>query len=184
MTMVSTGPISLAGTATSGGLNQSIEKELGGNGSTIISFNDAAVRTLLGVSSGAINLNTAYGKSNLGPFVAGSSGASGSSSNAAGPPVTVHVVQDQDCDPIHVVSGGPTSGSFTYAWTVDSADSGVTMSNLTTASPHAHYDYFVPQQSTGLKQATMHCLMTDTVSGLSYTLNGVVMQYSFTNNTG
>lgn len=120
----------------------------------------------------------------FGHFVAGSSGASGSGSSAAGPAQTLHVVQDQDCDPIHVVSGGPTSGSFSYAWTVDSIDSGVTMSNLTTASPHAHYDFFVQAQASITKQATMHCLMTDLVSGLSYTLNNVQMSYSYTNNTG
>lgn len=118
------------------------------------------------------------------PFVAGSSGASGSSSNGGGPPVTVHVVQDQNCDPIHVVSGGPTSGSFSYAWTVDSSDIGVTMSNLATSAPHAHYDYTVGPQDTITKTAVMHCLMTDLVSGFSYTLTNVQMSFTFTNNTG
>lgn len=64
MTMVSSGPISLAGTATSGGLNQSIEVELGGNGSTQISLDDPLVRGLLGKPSGTISLSDAYGKDN------------------------------------------------------------------------------------------------------------------------
>lgn len=60
MTLVSSGPISLAGTAP----NQSVEIELGGSGTTIISLNDSNVRTLLGVPSGQISLSNAYGKSN------------------------------------------------------------------------------------------------------------------------
>lgn len=68
MTMVSSGPISLGGTATTGGLNQSINVELGYSGTAQISLNDAAVRTLLGKASGAISLNDAYGKSNIFSF--------------------------------------------------------------------------------------------------------------------
>lgn len=61
MTMNSSGPISLAGTTA----GQSIEIENGGNGTTQISLNDAAVRTLAGVPSGAITMPTNfYGKSN------------------------------------------------------------------------------------------------------------------------
>ena len=64
MTMVSSGPISLGGNATTGGLNQSINIELGQSATATISLNDANVRTLLGVPSGAISLNNAYGKAN------------------------------------------------------------------------------------------------------------------------
>ena len=61
MALNSSGPISLAGTVA----GQSIELELLGNGSTQISLNDAAVRTLAGVPSGAITMPTNfYGKSN------------------------------------------------------------------------------------------------------------------------
>ena len=61
MTMNSSGPISLAGTTA----GQSIEIENGGNGTTQISLNDAAVRALAGVPSGAITMPTNfYGKSN------------------------------------------------------------------------------------------------------------------------
>lgn len=135
-------------------------------------------------TSGPLNLANFYGTQNYGPFTAASAGAAGSSSNGGGPPVTVHVVQDETCDPIHVASGGPTSGSFSYAWTADSVDSGVTLSNLTTSSPHAHFDFTVGAQQSVIAQATMHCLMTDTVSGFSTTLTGVQMSYTFTNNTG
>jgi hypothetical protein len=64
MTMVSTGPISLGGTGTSGGLNQSVNVELGRSGTATINMNESAVRTLAGVPSGAISMNNFYGKSN------------------------------------------------------------------------------------------------------------------------
>lgn len=61
MTMNSSGPISLAGTTA----GVSIEIENGGNGTTQISLNDAAVRSLAGVPSGAIIMPTNfYGKAN------------------------------------------------------------------------------------------------------------------------
>lgn len=65
MTMNSSGPISLAGTTA----GVSIEIENGGNGTTTISLNDAAVRTLARVASGVISMPTDfYGKSNLFSF--------------------------------------------------------------------------------------------------------------------
>jgi hypothetical protein len=61
MTLNASGPISLAGTTA----GQSIEIENGGNGTTQISLNDSAVRSLAGVPSGAITMPTNfYGKSN------------------------------------------------------------------------------------------------------------------------
>ena len=61
MTMNSSGPISLAGTTA----GVSIQIENGGNGTTMISLNDSAVRSLAGVPSGAIIMPTNfYGKSN------------------------------------------------------------------------------------------------------------------------
>lgn len=64
MTMVSTGEISLGGSATSGGLNRSVNIELGRSATATINLNEAAVRTLAGVPSGAISLSNFYGKSN------------------------------------------------------------------------------------------------------------------------
>ena len=61
MALNASGPISLAGTTA----GVSIQIENGGNGTTQISLNDAAVRTLAGVPSGAIIMPTNfYGKSN------------------------------------------------------------------------------------------------------------------------
>lgn len=60
MALNSSGPISLAGTTA----GQSIELELGGGGFTMISLNDATVRGLAGVASGAITMPTNFwGKS-------------------------------------------------------------------------------------------------------------------------
>ena len=66
--------ISLGCSATSGSLNESIEKELAPttpnynpSGTATISMNDSAVRTLLGVPSGQISFYCAYGKSNRTP---------------------------------------------------------------------------------------------------------------------
>ncbi len=64
MTMVSSGPISLGGNATTSGLNQSINIELGQSATATISLNDANVRSLLGKASGTISLSDAYGKAN------------------------------------------------------------------------------------------------------------------------
>jgi len=79
MTLNASGPISLAGTTT----GQSIEIELGGTGTTQISLNDANVRTLAGVASGAITMPTNfYGKSatsyTTGLFYAGATGTAAS----------------------------------------------------------------------------------------------------------
>ena len=64
MTMVSSGPISLGGTATTSGLNQSVNVELGRAGTASINMNESAVRTLAAVPSGAISMSNFYGKSN------------------------------------------------------------------------------------------------------------------------
>lgn len=61
MALNASGPISLAGTTA----GQSIEVELNGNGTTQISLNDTAVRTLANVPSGTITMPTNFwGKSN------------------------------------------------------------------------------------------------------------------------
>ena len=61
MTLNASGPISIAGTTA----GQSIQIELGGNGTTAMSLNDSSVRTLAGVPTGAITMPTNfYGKAN------------------------------------------------------------------------------------------------------------------------
>jgi hypothetical protein len=59
MPLNSSGPISLAGST----VGQSIALELGRAATTTTSLNETAVRSLLGVPSGAISFSSAYGKS-------------------------------------------------------------------------------------------------------------------------
>jgi hypothetical protein len=60
MALNTSGKISLAGTVS----GESIQKELGGNGTTQISLNDPAVRSLAGKSTGAVSMpSNFYGKS-------------------------------------------------------------------------------------------------------------------------
>lgn len=135
-------------------------------------------------TSGALAFSKFYGTSNFGPFVFACSDHGHTNSNGGGPPAIHHVIEDADGNAPFYVSGGPTPGPYSYAWTVDSIDSGITMSNLTSAQPHAHFDYLVSPQTSVTKVVVMHCLVTDLTSGYSYTINNVQMSDEFTNNTG
>ena len=64
MAMVNSGPISLAGNATTSGLNQSVNIELNRAATASINMNESAVRTLAAVPSGAISMSNFYGKAN------------------------------------------------------------------------------------------------------------------------
>jgi hypothetical protein len=61
MPLVTSGEISIGGTAT----NRSINVELGRAAGATSSLGETALRTLAGVSSGAISMNNFYGKSNI-----------------------------------------------------------------------------------------------------------------------
>jgi hypothetical protein len=63
MALVTTGEISIGGNATSGGRNRSINIELGRAAGATSNLNETALRTLAGVSSGAISLANFYDKS-------------------------------------------------------------------------------------------------------------------------
>lgn len=60
MPLVSSGEISIGGSTT----NRSINLELGRSATATSSLGESALRTLAGVSSGAISLSSFYGKSN------------------------------------------------------------------------------------------------------------------------
>lgn len=102
MTLPSTGPISLA----------NVNVELGLSSTTNISLNQTNVRTLAGISSGTISLNSLRGKSNaptitISPsslYTSRSGGGSATSAAATG-----------------LGSGG--AGGYTYAWTYVSGSS-------------------------------------------------------------
>lgn len=107
MTLQSSGPISFS----------NISVELGAASTTLRSLNDAAVRTLLGVPSGAISMSNAYGKSNR------LQRSLTFSANAVNPTVT----------PANVaMGGGYTAGITDLTITVNS---GVYLYSNTTSSP-------------------------------------------------
>lgn len=113
MTLNASGPISLAGTTA----GQSIEIENGGNGTTQISLNDAAVRTLAGGSATAtgsviIMPTNFYGKSNQFSF-------------------TVSASQTNYCLRASAVSGGWNQSSKL----VVTINSGIIISSNATGTP-------------------------------------------------
>lgn len=65
--MVSSGLIAIGGSGTSGGLNQSINVELGLSATANSNLGQANFRTLAGVATGVISMSNFYGKSNLTP---------------------------------------------------------------------------------------------------------------------
>lgn len=117
MTMVSSGPISLGGNATTGGLNQSINIELGQSATATISLNDSNVRTLLGKASGAISLSDAYGKANQFAFT-----ISSNQTNANLRTLAVNAGWNQSSKVVATISGGvfiSSNGTGTPALTVN-----------------------------------------------------------------
>ena len=66
MTLAASGEMSLAGTAA----DRSVQAALGGDGTTQISMNDAAVRALAGEATGPISVNDFHGKSAAGGITA------------------------------------------------------------------------------------------------------------------
>lgn len=66
MTLNASGAISLGGST----VGESINLELNKSATATIGMNDSDVRTLAGISSGAIDLNTFHSKSNIPPFFA------------------------------------------------------------------------------------------------------------------
>lgn len=130
MTMVSTGPISLGGNATSGGLNQSVNIELGRSATAAISMNEAAVRTLFGVggSGTSISMSQGYGKSNQFAFT-----ISSNQTNANLRTLAVNAGWNETSQVVATISGGvylSSNSTGTPALTVSgSFPGGVTLIN-------------------------------------------------------
>lgn len=116
MTMVSSGQISLGGTGTSGGLNQSVNVELGRSGTAQITMNESAVRTLAGVPSGQISLSNFYGKANQFSFT-----ISANQTNANLRTLAVNAGWNQSTKVVATISSGviiSSNGTGTPALTV------------------------------------------------------------------
>ena len=117
MTMVSSGPISIGGNATTGGLNQSINIELGRSATATSSLNESALRTLAGVPSGAISLSNFYGKANQFAFT-----ISSNQTNANLRTLAVNAGWNQASRVVATIAGGVTissNGTGTPALTIN-----------------------------------------------------------------
>lgn len=120
----------------------------------------------------------------LGPFVYTAAPASSSGASSAGAGITIHRVVTPSTTATFS-SGGPISGSMTYGWSRTSGASGsITINNAALQSPTWTIDYLVPQATSDSRSETWQCLVTDTVSGLTYTITGVTVSDSYVNNTG
>lgn len=119
----------------------------------------------------------------FGPFVFSSGGFSGSGASGAGPGHSISVPWSGSAT-VDFASGGPVSGSYSYAWTRTGGDSGVSCSNSAIKTPTFSGTFIVPAATNDTQSAIWQCLVTDTVSGFSYTVTNIVTQYSYTNNTG
>lgn len=118
-----------------------------------------------------------------GPFVFTSFGYFGSSSSAGGAGHSITVPWSGEAT-VDFASGGPTSGNYSYLWTRTGGDAGVSCSNPNIKTPTFSGSFTVPPASTGSQSSTWQCLVTDTVSGYSYTVTGITIGYDFANNTG
>jgi hypothetical protein len=136
-------------------------------------------------SSGAISIQNFYGTRALGPFVAGSSGGSSSGASGGGAGHTINDIADVTAT-ASVVSGGPTSGSFSYLWAITSGPSSgsATLSNSTLATCNIHFNWYIAAASSDSNTVIASCTITDTVSGYSSTVTGVNISRGYTNNTG
>lgn len=135
-------------------------------------------------TSGQISVNKFHGSQHLGSFVYTASSATTSGASGTGAGQTIHRVSHPTTTATFS-SGGPISGSMTYLWSRTSASSGaITIDNTALASPTWTVDYLVPQATADSRLETWQCLVTDTVSGLTYTITGVSVGDSYTNNTG
>ena len=149
MTLNSSGPISLGGTAT----NASVNLELGQSATAQISMNDANVRTLAAVPSGAIIIPTDfYGKSNtlaitISPantYTTRTGSGSLTSSTSTGS-----------------ASGG--AGGYSYAWTYVSGDS------FTINTPSTAGTTFTTSLGVNIyKSGTYRCTVTDSASATAF----------------
>lgn len=102
-----------------------VNTELGKSSTAQISLNDTDVRTLAGVSSGAISMDNLRGKSSL--TVDYPALASATVSN------------QQNCASLSVTAGSPTisggNGTYTYSWTRTSGSSGFNINSTTAQRP-------------------------------------------------
>lgn len=126
------------------------------------------------------NTTAAYG-----PFTASGGGYSGSGSSPTGTARTVSEPWSGQSSPLTVpASGGPTSGNFSYNWSITSGGHSPSFNDHTLAQPTISDTFSIPAQATLTDTITAQCVITDNVSGYSYTLTGVTFSFTYTNNYG
>lgn len=163
MTMNSSGVLSLAG----GTAGQSAEYEISGTASNSIGMNDASVRMLAGVSSGAISLSNLYGKSysSYTPMTATGTGGDNQALTTSGA---------GSCSVQCYVTPYNGSGSYTYSWSIVTNSGVVSISNMTSQTCNAYHNF--SRNTSGSAAATLQCIITDstshniTVSNINVTL--------------
>lgn len=134
-------------------------------------------------TSGPLNLTNFYGTSSFGPFSFNNPSSQPSGSSGGGPAMPITSAHTTVSQPI-VITGGPTSGSFSYNWHNISNPSGFTIHGSGTDTLSVDISVTVGAQNTGTAGITCDLTITDTVSGLSHTVTGIILSWTFTNNTG
>jgi len=149
MTLAASGALSLGGSVT----NRSVNLELGQSATAQISMNDANVRTLAAVPSGAITLTTDfYNKSNT--LAITISPASTYTTRSGSGSLT---------SPTSTGSASGGAGGYSYAWTYVSGDS------FTINTPSTAATTFTTSLGVNIfKSGTYRCTVTDSVSATAY----------------
>ena len=135
MTLPASGAITMAQIATELGISQ-----------TGLSLNDSRVRTLAGISSGAISFNSLHGKANLNA-TGNSATGSASSINAGG---TV------SCQPSVTASG---TGTITYSWSFTSNANSCTLANASNAACIVAHTF--TKNTSGSATAVLQCVVSN-----------------------
>lgn len=128
-----------------------------------ISLGDADVRALAGVPSGDITLGHLYGKSAISPLVAtGNNDYGYSASSVGGGIVTAY--------PSVTAAGG--SGTKSYAWSILSASSTVTLGNTGSSQCTVSKNYV--KNSNGYISVYLRCVVSDATG--SVTVDNIVAE--------
>jgi hypothetical protein len=150
----------------SGAISMSqVNTELGKASNASISLNDSAVRTLAGISSGAISLNALHGKSNF-------SGATVSPTSLT----TSGLVADGSTWSTYsaIANTVPSGLSATYSWVRISGSTKITALSSTSSSTQ----FQILSGTRGTTTATFYCAVTS--GGKTYNTPNVSVSFTLT----
>lgn len=143
-----------------------VNVELGLSSTALISLNDAAVRTLAGVASGAIGMSDLQGKSSF-SVTGGSTSVSKSSTRLGAGTTNVTTTSAT----VGTVSGG--TAPYSYLWQFVSGD-GATPNTATSSSSTFTRSMTVGVGQTVTKTGIYRCRVTDSASVVIYGPNCTV----------